>query len=83
MIKNPVNDRIQRVDKMSTRWQSSKKEVIFCQIEFVGVRGYGRVQFGRKQATARETRCFSCGFLCVKLQNLIDLPLTYFLFCLR
>ena len=55
----------QCVDKQSTHWQSSKKEVIFCQIEFVGVRGYGRVQFGRKQATARETRCFPCGFYVV------------------
>ena len=47
---------------LSTRWQSAKKEVIFCQIEFVGVHGYGRVQFGKKQAIARGIRCFPCVF---------------------
>ena len=47
---------------LSTRWQISKKEVIFCQFEFVGVRWYGRVQIGKKQATARKIRRFPCGF---------------------
>ena len=39
---------------LSTRWQTAKKEVIFCQFEIVGVRWYGRVQIGKKQVTARK-----------------------------
>ena len=49
--------------KLSTRWETSKKEVIFCQFEFVGVRGYGRVQIGKKQVIARKTRCFPCYYV--------------------
>ena len=47
----------------STRWQIAKKEVIFCQFEFVGVRGYGRVQIGKKQVIPRKIRCFPWDFI--------------------
>ena len=50
---------VERVDKVSTRWQSAKKEVIFCQFEFVGVRLYDRVQIGKKQAMERNFRKIS------------------------
>ena len=46
----------QRVDSLSTRWQNAKKEVIFCQFEFVGVQRYGRVQIGIKQAMELNSR---------------------------
>ena len=49
----------QRVDKVSTRWQSAKKEVIFWQFEIVGVRLYGRVQIVKKQAMERNFRQIS------------------------
>ena len=35
---------------LSTLWQTSRKEVIFFENKFVGVRGYGRVCFRKKQA---------------------------------
>ena len=44
-------------------WQIAKKEVIFCQFEFVGVRGYGRVQIGKKQVIPRKIRCFPWDFI--------------------
>ncbi len=57
----------QCVDNLSTRWQIAKKEVMFCQFEFVGVRWYGRVQIDKKQVTARKIRCFPCGFVVIIL----------------
>ena len=45
--------------------QIQKKEVIFCQFEFVGVHLYGRVQIGKKQVTARGFRYSPCGFIVV------------------
>lgn len=33
-----------------------KNEVIFCEFEFVGVRGYGRVQIRKKQGMERLSR---------------------------
>ncbi len=45
--------------------QMTKNAGIFREIVFVGVRWYGREQFRGKQATARKTRCFSCGFLSI------------------
>ena len=53
----------QRVDKPIDTLETSKREVIFCQFEFVGVRWYVRVQIGKKQVTARKTRCFPCGLI--------------------
>ena len=50
-----------------TPWKIAKKDVIFCQFEFVGVHGYGRVQIGKKQVTARKFRCFPCGFIVIIL----------------
>ena len=35
--------RLQRVEKVSTRWETSKKVGIFFVLTFVGVRGYARV----------------------------------------
>ena len=39
----------QRVGKLSTRWQTSKKEVRFFAFGFVGVRGYVKRQMRKKQ----------------------------------
>ena len=45
---------------LSTRWQTSKKEGIFLELQFVGVRLHGRVEVLKKQTTARNFRCFPC-----------------------
>ena len=50
---------------LSTRWQTRKKEGIFLELQFVGVRGYGRVEVLKKQATVRKIRYFPDGFLFV------------------
>ncbi len=55
----------QRVDKADTLMQTSKNEVIFCEIVFVGVRGYGRERFRKKQVTARKTQCFLAVFIII------------------
>ena len=38
---------------LSARRQSAKREVIFFETQLVGVRGYGRDVFRKKQATER------------------------------
>jgi len=38
-------------DKALLNEQTLKNEGIFCEFEFVGVRGYGRVQIRKKQVT--------------------------------
>ncbi len=50
----------QRVDKLSTGWQTLKKEVLFCESGRVGVQRYGRDTIRKKQAIARKIRCFPC-----------------------
>ena len=42
-----------------------KKEGIFLELQFVGVRGYGRVEVLKKQATVRKISNFPDGFLFV------------------
>ena len=44
-----MNCSFQRVDKVDTLVQTSKSLGIFCEIVFVGVRGYGRERFRKKQ----------------------------------
>ena len=46
-----MNCSFQRVDKVDTLVQTSKSLGIFCEIVFVGVRGYGRERFRKKQVT--------------------------------
>ena len=41
----------QRVDKLSTRWQTAENRGRFCENELVGVRWYGRVYFHKKRIT--------------------------------
>ena len=43
----------QRVNKPIDTLKTSKKEGIFCESEYVGVRVYGSVRFRKKQAMAR------------------------------
>ena len=50
---------------LSTRCQSAKKKVIFCQFEFVGVQRYGRVQIDKKQAMERNPRWIPLRLTCV------------------
>ena len=59
---------------LSTRWQIAKKEVIFCQFEFVGVRWYGRVQIGKKQVIPRKIRCFPWDFIHLNFITAIASP---------
>ena len=49
-------NRPQRVEKVSTRWETSKKVGIFFVLAFVGVQEYDRVQERKKQASTRLSR---------------------------
>ena len=62
-IRNFADFRV--LTNLSTLWQTSRKEVIFFENKFVGVRGYGRVCFRKKQAMVRffDTKhCFKYKF---------------------
>ena len=48
---------IQRVEKVSTRWETSKKVGIFFVLAFVGVQGYARVRERKKQAQGFLDEC--------------------------
>ena len=54
---------LQRVEKVSARWETSKKVGIFFVLAFVGVRGYARVRERKKQASTRLSRRKPCTYL--------------------
>ena len=54
--------KFQRVEKVSTRWQRSKKVGRFFVFAFVGVRGYARVQKRKKQESTRHSRWMPCAY---------------------
>ena len=51
-----LQESAQRVEKVSTRWETSKKVGIFFVLAFVGGQEYARVQERKKQASARLSR---------------------------